>query len=484
MYPKKPSPASNAAKSPIASPKSGSELVVQQPSLNNMTESSNMMALQRSIGNQATMKLVGQSGGTHVQRLMSRQNMIDKAGEPEKDRVFGLKKMSVKYRSVLDKLTHYQQQTSTTMSYIPSLPGSAAGLGHALDDLNDACTVYINEHLTDQQRTPHIRQLRDIQIPEERQLITLLVTASPQVLENIGDKPLSYAIGMMRDLKSLTAATTYNKTLPGQEDRRQAAQTYESYLGAGNAGLTGLINQQTGQAGNQPFRGSDDLTLKGKALSDVMGQDYIRATLMPLIANTMGDLIGKEYTTNALSTRLPGADTSNAAQTTKDERTFEAVRSIYGEFVRGMLINTQGGSLIPQEILTAAAATFARVYNNVEDNPAAVHTALQAARVSVVNMIFLRFINPAIIEIASKVSKENGVQGILIRMSGMIQAQVNHVDYFIKNVDMQGIKGEMDAVQGILDNVVDTVVQRGMVLAQAQRVPVVTRTRGKVVTGR
>src|SRR5690606_12065556 len=62
----------------------------------------NVVQMQRVIGNRMTQRAFdGKSSGL-VQRLTTADEMIGVAGAPQKDKFFGLKKMSAKYKAVLD----------------------------------------------------------------------------------------------------------------------------------------------------------------------------------------------------------------------------------------------------------------------------------------------------------------------------------------------------------------------------------------------
>ena len=110
--------------------------------------------MQRVVGNRMTQRAFdGKSSGL-VQRLTTADELIGKAGQPQNDRFFGLKKMSAKYKAVLDALRSYDDRLKISVE----IAGTqfAEPLQEQLNGVAQVCTEYITAHGDDPQRTPHI----------------------------------------------------------------------------------------------------------------------------------------------------------------------------------------------------------------------------------------------------------------------------------------------------------------------------------------
>src|SRR5690606_18338536 len=114
----------------------------------------------------------GSSSSGLVQRLITADEMIGKAGAPQKDKLFGLKKMSGKYKAVLDALRSYDNRLNIGVE--TAGVHFTEALDEQLDDVARVCTEYIEAHGDEVQRTPHIIKLRDVDIPKERQLLNFI----------------------------------------------------------------------------------------------------------------------------------------------------------------------------------------------------------------------------------------------------------------------------------------------------------------------
>lgn len=442
----------------------------------------NVVQMQRVVGNRMTQRAFdGKSSGL-VQRLTTADELIGKAGQPQNDRFFGLKKMSAKYKAVLDALRGYDDRLNVSVEVAGER--FAEGLEEQLDGVARVCTEYITAHGDDPQRTPHITKLRDVDIPTERALLNV-ITTNPGLREKFAGKSLREAILIARDKKALdTAVQSLAKPTPPQTTQDKAKQDYTNFLDTGNEELTDTISSETKVKGTQPFRGSDKLTVQGRLLTETLGQDYIKTTMMPLLGTVMSEAIGKDVLTTAGGLTSPKQ--TNETDLAKVPATIELINKLYGQLVQGLLVNAKGGIAIPPDILEAAAQTFARVYDSVEHDPKAEYTAMQAARISVINMIFLRFINPAIMNVASQLPADTGVRFIIMRLSQIFQGQANGLDLVEKYPEMSGSQDLVLATGAIIDQILNHVVENGMAKAlvlKARRPPPVTRTRGRMVLG-
>ena len=442
----------------------------------------NVVQMQRVIGNRMTQRAFGGKTPGLVQRLTTADEMIGKAGEPQKDKFFGLKKMSGKYKAVLDALRAYDDRLNVGVETAGAR--FAEGLEEQLDGVTRVCNEYIDAHGDDPQRTPHIRKLRDVDVPQERSVLRV-ITTNPGLRAKFAGKSIREAIIMARDQKALDEAVqSLANPTPSQTKQDEAKQAYTGFLDTGNQELTSTISEETKVSGTQPFRGSDKLTAKGKLLTEALGQDYIKGNVMPMIGKLLSEAIGKDV----LTTASPLTSPENA---TKDElekvpATVELINKLYGQLVQGLLVDTKGGIAIPPDILEAAAQTFARVYDSVENDPNAEHTAMHAAKISVVNMIFLRFINPVLMKVASQLPGDTGVKFIAMRLSQIFQGQANGLDLVKKFPEMSQSQDLVLSTGAIIDQILNQVVENGMAKAlvlKAQRPQPTTRTRGRMVIG-
>jgi hypothetical protein len=454
-----------------------------QPSVQEQTSApENVVQMQRVVGNRVMQRTFGGKSSGLVQRLTTADEMIGKAGEPQKDKFFGLKKMSGKYKAVLDALRSYDDRLNVGVETAGAR--FAEGLEEQLDGITRVCTEYIEAHGDDTQRTPHITKLRDVDVPKERAVLRV-ITTNPGLREKFAGKSIREAIIMARDQKALDEAVqSLASPTPSQTKQDEAKQAYTGFLDTGNEELTSTISEETKVSGTQPFRGSDKLTAKGKLVTEALGQDYIKGNIMPMIGKLLSEAIGKDVLTSA--SPLTSPENATQDEMAKVPATIELINKLYGQLVQGLLVNTKGGIAIPPDILEAAAQTFARVYDAVEHDPNAEHTAMHAARISVVNMIFLRFINPVLMKVASQLPGDTGVKFIAMRLSQIFQGQANGLDLVKKFPEMSESQDLVLSTGAIIDQILNQVVENGMAKAlvlKARRPPPVTRTRGRMVIG-
>lgn len=446
------------------------------------TSPENVMQMQRMVGNRVMQRTLRGSGSSGlVQRLMTADQLIGVAGVPQKDKFFGLKKMSAKYKAVLDELKSYDDRLNVGVE--TAGVRFAEALNEMLDHVVTACNAYTGAHEGDS-RTPHIVNLRDVDVPKERALLGV-ITSNPGLREKFAGKSLREAIIIARDKKALDdAVQSLANPTPSQTKQDEAKQAYTGFLDTGNQELTGTISEETKSSGTQPFRGSDKLTAKGKIVTEALGQDYIKSSVMPMIGKLLTEAIGKDVLTSASALTTP--DQAKQSEKEKTPATIELINKLYGQLVQGLLVDSKGGIAVPPDILEAAAQTFARVYDAVEHDPNAEHTAMHAARISVVNMIFLRFINPVLMKVSSQLPSNSGVQFIALRLSQIFQGQANGLDIVKKFPEMSESQDLVLSTGAIIDQIISQVVENGMAKAlvlKAKRPPPVTRTRGRMVIG-
>lgn len=410
-----------------------------------------VIEIQGVIGNSGVQRRLQSVPQGQIQRLMTKDELIAKAGAPKEDRFFGLKKMSEGYKKILKDLERYH---GFSLNSVRDLDVS----DEFLDVIQRDCNSYLQDHPNDE-RSPHIQAIVN-DIPTERNAIQTLRT-TPALFQRVRGKSIREALLAARDtneVNQLVQEMQQQNASPSQNQKQQAKGQYSTYLGQQNVGLTGLIQEQTGVAGTQPFRGSDELTEKGKGFMGVLGKDYVRDTVAPLIANLLGQVSGS----NIQEEMTDSAYEAEQDQTVKNN-TKRMVRDLYRSLVDG-LANTP----LPQDIVDAAAQTFARVYTTVSNDPNAQHGALQSAKISVVNMIYLRWINPQLMNFASKLRGHATTRGMLLRLSQILQRQSSGV-----NVNNMPEFAEEDGTlvaytKGVIDGVIQNIVQQGQLLAQQQ----------------
>lgn len=409
--------------------------------LDNLTEPSNALDLQRTIGNQATIQLMQDRGV--IQRMPTDEQLMAVAGRPLNDRFFGLKKMSEKYKAVLAALKTYHERGKFAISSLAILEYQ----DELLENVRKACQTYVDSHKDEKERTPHIQKILNEDVKADKAKLDFLRTNFNSIRGKIMGMSIFDAMGLVEGMKSPTDMQSLMQFLQYDTTKQ-------------------LIQDQTKSAGTQPFRGSDDLTLAGTSFTNVMGESYIKDTLGPHIGDVVAQLVGKEVASKDI---LETADNKLSPEDLlKKQETLNLMKQLYEDLVTGLLVDTEGGTLVPQEILDAAAEVYATVYNTVSDDPEAQHSADHSARVSVVNMIFLRFINPAVIRIAAQMGA-GGSQKTLIRLAQIFQSQVNGIDVVKKFPELSAANDAVLRVQNVLDLIINGVVAQGKVLGQQRK---------------
>lgn len=408
------------------------------PSLQNLAEPSNALNLQRIIGNQATIQLMQDRGV--IQRMPTDEQLMAVAGKPLNNRFFGIKKMSQKYKAVLNALKVYHERGKLPISSRSVLDYQ----DELLEKVRNACQTYVDDHKDEKERTPHIQKILNEDVRAEQAKLNFLRTNFNSISSKIMGKSIFEAMNLVEGMKSPTDMQSLMEFL--QLDTTKA-----------------LIQDQTKSAGTQPFRGSDDLTLAGKSFIDVVGQNYLKDILTPHIQTIVTEIINSSKSTQP----QPSNQQSSPEELLKSPSTVSSMATIYQHLATGLLVNTKGGTLVPQEILDAAAQVYQTVYSTVSNDPGAQHSAHHAARVSVVNMIFLRFINPAVTKIAAEMKAKNSEGGKdLIRLAQIFQSQVNGVDVLKKFPELSEAGNVVQRVQLAIDTIINGVIAQAQVLGQ------------------
>ncbi|MFQ3659075.1 MAG: RasGAP domain-containing protein [Anaerolineae bacterium] len=411
------------------------------PTPENLNEPSNVLDLQRTIGNQATIQLMQDRG--MIQRMPTDEELMAVAGKPLSNRFFGLKKMSTKYKAVLDALKTYHKRGNFAIDSYSILEYQ----DELLEDVRKACQTYVDSHKDEKERTPHIQRILVEDVKADKAKLDFLRTNFKSISGQIMGKTIFQAMNLVERMKNPTDMQSLMQFLQYDTTKQ-------------------LIQDQTKSAGTQPFRGSDDLTLAGTSFTNIMGESYIKDTLGPHIGSVVSQLVGKEL---ASQDTLKTPDNKLSPEDLlKKQETLNLMKKLYEDLVVGLLLDTKGGTLVPQEILDAAAEIYATVYSTVSNDPKAEHSAEHAARVSVVNMIFLRFINPAVIRIAAKLGEGSG-QKTLIRLAQIFQSQVNGIDVVKKFPELSEANDVVLRVQGAIDLIINGVVSQGQLLGQQRK---------------
>ncbi len=409
--------------------------------LENLSEPSNALDLQRTIGNQATIQLMQDRGV--IQRMPTDEQLMAVAGRPFNDRFFGLKKMSQKYKNVLSALKVYHERGELPISSSSALDYQ----DELLENVRKACQTYVDSHKDEKERTPHIQKILNEDVRADQAKLNFLRTNFNSISSKIMGKSVFDAMNLVEGMKNPTDMQSLMEFL--QLDTTKA-----------------LIQDQTESAGTQPFRGSDDLTLAGKSFTDVVGQDYLKDILTPHIQTIVSEIANSKTSTQP----QPSDKQSSPEELLKSPSTVSSMAAIYEHLATGLLVNTKGGTLVPQEILDAAAQVYQTVYSTVSTDPSAQHSAQHAARVSVVNMIFLRFINPAVTKIASEMKAKKSEGGTeLIRLAQIFQSQVNGIDVLKKFPELSEAGKVVQNVQLAIDTIINGVIAQAQVLGQRKK---------------
>jgi serine/threonine protein kinase len=137
---------------------------------------------QGAVAPQATPDLVQRQSEPMIQRLITKNDLIKRAGDPELNKVvFGFTyEMSSRYRRILAALDAYHTAVaSASMKDPPSLQKVKESLG----EVGGACSAYIKAHRKDKERTPDIRTLlNEVRIEDEALDV---IIAAPDQYQNM-----------------------------------------------------------------------------------------------------------------------------------------------------------------------------------------------------------------------------------------------------------------------------------------------------------
>lgn len=453
---------------------------LQQP-VSNESETgspSKIVSIQGTVGNRGAQRMMAGKSSASIQRLMTPEDMVNVAGAPQKDRLFGLKKMSEKYKNVLAALKAYNDRTKVSVEI-----SGASTLGEAmleqLGGVTSACNIYIEAHKDDEQdtRRSHITRLRDVEVPKERDTLNFIIS-NPSILERFKGKTIGEAIKDAHENKTIADAVSSigdNSNV----DKDGAKEEYSAYLQSPSFNDT--VRQQTSAEGTMPFRARDDLSAKSKTVVKALGQDYVKQTVMPLMGNILVDMLDN---VNIPKEKLEEKDHNKLTQDERNQRKY--VSGLYGQMVQGLLLNSKGESALPEDLINAASDTFARVYVTTEDNPRSQHTALAAARIAVINMIFLRYINGLLVEIRAKLESDSTMSMIMNQLASMLQFQVNGLDAVKKFASFSESQDIAKMTDDIISGQIDQIIEAGMLKAQLIREsqPKTRARRGAFVIGK
>jgi hypothetical protein len=357
---------------------------------------------------------ISRSKPESIQRLITSDQLKELAGEPHRDRLFGLVPMSVAYKAVLTALDEYHKAVGEVYyvsarghgnDVFPRLQGSevAKVLGK-LTAVAIACEKYVRSHANDTRRTPHIQAIIN-DIPVERAAIQT-IQDNPR---NYPDMSLRNAIRMARIVQAadVSMLDTHNKALKGVSELRSQTQGARPVPeSVENAKVEDLskeavetykeeMEQTQQQLGERPravhFRGNTPATKIASALTYEVGQEYVKSVVVPALSKVL-------------------------FITEESARDVQEIASAYENFVR--IFDAQGVAKVPVEFAKFCYSLYKAATEKMGE---------QQAYLLVSSQIFLRMINPMITTMAANVPEGQPGKSALIKIAALLQQDANNV---------------------------------------------------------
>ncbi|WP_448544798.1 eCIS core domain-containing protein [Roseiflexus sp.] len=407
-----------------------------------------------SVQRRAGHEPVSRSAPVSIQRLITSNQLKGLAGEPHHDKkIFGLTlwRMSSAYKSVLNALDAYHQAVEEAgyvsgrgwgndVSSVLRRDAVAKVLGKLMD-VETECEKYVASHADDAQRTPHIRDIIDKDIPAERDAIQTIRNRP----SNYPDMSLKDAIRMARIVKAAedTALKHHNRKLEEISESRSRVQgarpvprsLEEAEVEDLSREAKMLYEEEMNQL-QQPkaenFRGNSPATSLASALGYKVNQDYFRSFLAPALSKALA--ISEE------EAKFDPADVSDNAQLNKNRNN---LKSAYEELIKKF----QPGStnLIPIEF----AKFCYSLYEMAEKKMGG-----EEAHLLVSSQIFLRTINPMITYMSIAIPEGQPGRRALMIVANCLQRDANY----------KGGEGRMEWMPSYSDQIksfVESVIRRG-----------------------
>lgn len=410
---------------------------------------SDVLTLQSTIGNKAVQRLFKQQNSSRasIQRLMTKDELIGLAGEPKEDLSVGpfTKKRSGNYKFVLDSLTLYDQEVAENVD-ISTGQAKAVSLQHRLENVVEACDSYISGH--DGKREPRLQYIQQLKVSATTEIGELMELAGSipnyvgqsfrealvslrtgkrkaaalqkanEAIENMDTKNIPEQLKghLLNEQKKLnpdqdkqtldkTASTQANALYNDTDTLKTTTSTeFKKELASAE---DGAVDPSKGTGYAFAFRSDTKATALLAAYAFKTGKSYFQTTILPTLSNALAS----ESELKVRSNQEPDKD--------KREANVEQVVSMYRELM-GAFTGDGAVGQVPAEIKQMAFTIYNEAVTKKQADPA---DAMQM----VASFIFLRFINPIIISILSKVG--GAPKTNLMQLSKILQNQANNASF-------------------------------------------------------
>jgi hypothetical protein len=151
------------------------------------------------------------------------------------------------------------------------------------------------------------------------------------------------------------------------------------------------------------FRGNTDLAGQAiKAYTQAVGAGYLEDQVTPLL----------DHLIETLGQNLPGPE----EEPLTPEQADQLLVQLYDTFLQGLFLSQDAVDNVPKAVCQNGAAVFDTVYQAIND--------IGAAYSSLVDVVILRYISPAIVNKASTLGAGQS-QKMMVALSSMLQSQAN-----------------------------------------------------------
>lgn len=461
----------------------------------NALKHGDFMTLQSTYGNQAVQRLLRQNqAGSTVQRLMTEGQLRGLAGEPKSDKKIGfgklskIHKMSSLYKNVLAAVGTANQKLDLVV-------GSGEKIYEVLNALEGVMrtgNAYLKKHPNDKKRSDHIRsvvsqagaeydilykgrtalgpyagvtfrqaiiQMQTTQIRQEKE-----ERLAPKIEEGINSFESEFVpTSVKSQIKSLYEredkdkakveegfkprnTEQLNKDATDERDRIfSSPQNLYNRMETEVKGQIGGAKDNSNTEGTnyaQAFRGNTVASSLMTATGAKFGMAYFRTTVLPTLVNT----IFHEKSTEV--------DPNKKGEEDNLEENVEIVRGMYDELMSSFT-GDESVTKVPDEIKKASFMMFQAIKEKGGDDPDAFKM--------VSSFIFLRFINPVITQIASKLGSHGS--RTLILLTKILQNQANKIMFDKKEAFMIVFNTSLEKYAEAMDTFILGVVLAGQKLS-------------------